>query len=397
MNKVVENIQRVIIFISGFSTVAIVILIILFLFKYGFSFIGSKPVSEPISVITSSDIKLKSLKSEEILKIFDGDITNWNQIGGENKEIQIANLDQIVANVTEEELGANMENLPKYINLYFSTNQYVISYLPQEYIKKDFPGSIIELKNIGVSDIVGKKWLPTASPLPQFGMMPLILGTFLVSILGILIAIPLSLMVAIYLAEIASLRVKNIIKPLIELLAGIPSVVYGFFGLVVIVPLVQKTFGLDVGETAFTGSIILATMALPTIITITEDSLTSIPKELRESSYALGANKWQTIYKVLIPYASSGILSAIVLGIGRAIGETMAILMVTGNAAIIPHSIFDSVRTIPATIAAELGEAPYEKLHFNALFTLGCVLFIITMAFNLLVNYIKDRNNKFLN
>src|SRR5699024_4864944 len=199
------------------------------------------------------------------------------------------------------------------------------------------------------------------------------------SFIAVLIAVPLGVCVAVYMAEIAPKKIRKILKPAIELLAGIPSVVYGFFGLVVLAPLVQNAGGLDLGETAFTGSLILAIMALPTIISIAEDALRNTPQAARDASLALGATKWQTIYRVIIPYASSGIAAAVVLGIGRAIGETMAVLMVTGNAAVIPHSAFESVRTIPATIAAELGEAPAGGTHYQALFLLGCVLFIVTL------------------
>ena len=150
-------------------------------------------------------------------------------------------------------------------------------------------------------------------------------------------------------------KTRNLLKPLIELLAGIPSVVYGFFGLVVIVPLIQKTLDLPVGETAFAGSVVLAIMALPTIITVAEDAMRTTPRAMKEASLALGATQWQTIYKVIIPYSISGITSAVVLGIGRAIGETMAVLMVTGNAAVIPTSFFEPVRTIPATISGGIG------------------------------------------
>lgn len=180
-------------------------------------------------------------------------------------------------------------------------------------------------------------------------------------------------------------------KPLIELLAGIPSVVYGFFGLVIIVPLIQKAFDLPVGETGLAGSIILGIMALPTIITISEDAMRNTPRAMKEASLALGASKWQTIYKVIIPYSISGITAGAILGIGRAIGETMAVLMVTGNAAVIPHSILEPVRTIPATIAAELGEAPAGGLHYKALFALGCILFLITLFINLTVEFITSR------
>jgi phosphate transport system permease protein len=162
-------------------------------------------------------------------------------------------------------------------------------------------------------------------------------------------------------------------------LAGIPSVVYGFFGLAVIVPLIQRLFGIPVGETAFTGSIILAIMALPTIITIAEDAMRNTPVTMREASLGLGATHWQTIYRLVIPYSASGISAAVILGIGRAIGETMAVLMVTGNAAVMPHSLFEPARTIPATIAAELGEAPNGGTHYQSLFMLGCTLFVITM------------------
>jgi phosphate transport system permease protein len=224
-------------------------------------------------------------------------------------------------------------------------------------------------------------------------VLPLVLGTLLVSLVAILIALPLGLGVAIYLSELAGERMRKLLKPAIELLAGIPSVVYGFFGLVVLVPLVQRTFGLDVGETALTGSLILAIMALPTIITVAEDAMRNTPLAMRQASLALGATHWQTIYKVVIPYSLSGISAAVVLGIGRAIGETMAVLMVTGNAAVMPRSLFESVRTIPATIAAELGEAPSGGAHYQALFMLGCILFVITMIISITAEAISKRKH----
>ena len=193
-------------------------------------------------------------------------------------------------------------------------------------------------------------------------------------------------------AEVAPERVRNILKPVIELLNGIPSVVYGFFGLIIIVPLLQQVFGLPVGESGLAGSIVLAIMALPTIVTVAEDAMRNCPRALREASLALGASKWQTVSKVVIPSSMSGIASGVVLGIGRAIGETMAVLMVTGNAAVIPHSILEPLRTIPATIAAELGEAPAGGAHYQSLFLLGVILFFITFFINLCVEYISHRN-----
>lgn len=207
-------------------------------------------------------------------------------------------------------------------------------------------------------------------------------------------ALPFGLSVSIYMSEVANPKVRNWLKPIIELLSGIPSVVYGFFGLIVIVPLIQKFFDLPVGESGLAGSIILAIMALPTIITVTEDAMRNCPRSMREASLALGASQWQTIYKVVIPYSISGITSGVVLGIGRAIGETMAVLMVTGNAAVIPTTILEPLRTIPATIAAELGEAPAGGPHYEVLFLLGVVLFFITLIINFSVEYISSKGIK---
>ena len=217
------------------------------------------------------------------------------------------------------------------------------------------------------------------------------MGTLWVSFFAILFALPCGLSVAVYMSEVASSRTRGFLKPVIELLNGIPSVVYGFFGLIVIVPLIQKVFDLPVGETGLAGSIVLAIMALPTIITVSEDAMRNCPRAMREASLALGATHWQTIYKVVIPFSISGITSGVVLGIGRAIGETMAVLMVTGNAAVIPTTILEPLRTIPATIAAELGEAPAGGAHYEALFLLGVVLFLITMIINFSVEYISSK------
>jgi len=269
----------------------------------------------------------------------------------------------------------------------------VIAFFPEKYIDKNFKGKKLELEKVSFKEFFGgEEWFPTAQPTAQLGVKPLIMGTLWVSFGAILFALPIGLAASVYMSEIAGDRVRRIMKPLIELLAGIPSVVYGFFGLVVIVPLIQKLFDLPVGETGLAGSVILGIMALPTIITISEDAMRNTPRAMKEASLALGASKWQTIYKIVIPYSISGISAAAILGIGRAIGETMAVLMVTGNAAVMPHSILEPMRTIPATIAAELGEAPDGGLHYKALFALGCILFMITLVINLTVEYVSTRN-----
>jgi phosphate transport system permease protein len=236
----------------------------------------------------------------------------------------------------------------------------------------------------------GKFWYPTYEP-PDFGILPLIAGTLVITAGATIFSVLPGIGTAIYIAELSHPKVKEFLKPIIELLAAIPSVIYGFFGMVVLSPFIQRIFNIPIGLNAFTASILLGIMAVPTIITLAEDAITSVPNYLREASYALGATKWDTITKVVIPAGSSGILNAIILGIGRAIGETMTVLMVAGGAAVIPKSIFSPVRTITATIAAEMGEAPMQSDHYHALFGIAIVLFSITTGINLLADYIKNR------
>ncbi len=379
-------------FLSSTITTLAIVLIIIFLFREGTQIFNQSPIEEGFLLVVNKDNPVNKLSSQQIKNIFDQKITNWKTVDGKNDSIILFNIDNISTFYSDSALGANLEFLPKCINDYINKNKGVIAFIQNKYTLKDFNGKILQTPKISVSQFVtGKEWFPTAQPAAQLGVLPLILGTLWVSLGAIIIALPLGLSTSIYMAEIASPKVRNILKPLIELLAGIPSVVYGFFGLVIIVPGIQKIFDLPVGETALAGSIVLGIMALPTIITISEDALRTTPKEMKEASLALGANKWQTISKVIIPYSSSGITAAAILGIGRAIGETMAVLMVTGNAAVIPHSFLEPVRTIPATIAAELGEASQGGLHYKALFALGCILFIITMAINLIVGYISSK------
>lgn len=229
--------------------------------------------------------------------------------------------------------------------------------------------------------LLGKSWYPISEP-PQLGILPLIFGSLLVTLGAAIISIPIGVACAVYIAEIAPLKIKEILKAGIELLAAIPSVVLGFIGMVTLVPWVKSTFNLPTGLTALSGSIILAFMAMPTIVSVAEDALYSVPKSYKEGALALGATHWQTIYRVLLPAASSGIVAAVMLGIGRVIGETMAVMMITGNAAVIPQSILVPVRTLTATIAAEMGEAVVGSEHYFALFAIGIVLFIMSFIIN---------------
>ena len=236
--------------------------------------------------------------------------------------------------------------------------------------------------DIPLRELFGSRWYPIEG---QYGLLPLISGSLVVTLGSVLIAVPLGLLTAIYLGEIAPQWQREILKPLIEILAGIPSIVLGFLGWVALAPLIQQ-LGAPTGLTAFTGSLILAYMALPTVISISEDALYAVPKEFRDSALALGATKWQTTIRVVLPAARSGLVIAVMLGIGRAIGETMAVMMVTGNAANIPQfgpaMFFEPVRTMTATIAAEMGEVAQGTLHYNVLFGIGIVLFIMTFALN---------------
>ncbi|MCA9995555.1 MAG: phosphate ABC transporter permease subunit PstC [Anaerolineales bacterium] len=257
-------------------------------------------------------------------------------------------------------------------------------------LREGFPAFI----EVPLSDLFSSRWYPIED---KFGLLPLLAGSLLVTIGAVVIAVPLGLTTAIYLGEIAPPWQREILKPFIEVLAGIPSIVLGFFGWVALAPLIQS-MGAPSGLTAFTGSLILAYMALPTIISITEDALYAVPKEYRDGALAIGATQWQTIWRVVLPAARSGIVIAVMLGIGRAIGETMAVMLVTGNAANIPDlglgALFQPVRTMTATIAAEMGEVAQGSLHYSVLFGIGIVLFLITFAINSLATYFVGGGGK---
>ena len=391
LRKLIERIVEGLLTLSGGITSFVILLIIIFLFKEGLGLFHSPELENGYAICLNAGNPVEKLSSVQLKDIFNGDITNWNEVGGADEEIMPFRLDDIFSIYSDDEFGEDYALLPQKLGEYIAENPGIIAFLPEKYLPENIHVKTMRSENITLGNFLsGTEWMPTSTPTPQFALVPLILGTLWVSIFAILIALPFGLGVAIYLSELAGERIRRVLKPAIELLAGIPSVVYGFFGLVVIVPLVQKIFHLPVGETAFAGSLILAIMALPTIITIAEDAMRGTPKEMREASLGLGATHWQTIYRVVIPYSSSGISAAVVLGIGRAIGETMAVLMVTGNAAVIPDSLFEPVRTIPATIAAELGEAPTGSSHYQALFMLGCVLFLLTM----LISFAAEMINK---
>ena len=236
---------------------------------------------------------------------------------------------------------------------------------------------------VPLDSFLGTRWYPTFD---LFGTLPVLLGSILITVTAIAIALPLGVATAVYVREVAPDWARDVLKPLIEVLAGIPSVVLGFFGMTLLAPIVRETTGAPTGLTAFTGALLLAYMALPTIISVAEDALDAVPKSYRDAGLAMGATQWQTIWRVVVPAARSGIVTAVMLGMGRAIGETMAVMMVTGNAARMPltfDSLFRPVRTMTATIAAEMGEVAQGSTHYHALFGIGIILFLVTFLINL--------------
>jgi phosphate transport system permease protein len=235
---------------------------------------------------------------------------------------------------------------------------------------------------VSLGNLFGERWYPTEG---LFGTLPLILGSLLVTAGAVIMALPLGLATAIFIRELAPNWLREILKPLIEVLAGIPSVVLGFLGMIAVAPLMRESLDIPTGLTAFTGSLMLAYMALPTMISVAEDAIDAVPKEYRDGALAMGATHWQTIWRVVLPAARSGVIMAVMLGIGRAIGETMAVMMVTGNAARIPrewYALFLPVRTMTATIAAEMGEVAQGSTHYHVLFAVGILLFVVTFIIN---------------
>lgn len=242
--------------------------------------------------------------------------------------------------------------------------------------------------------VTGTQWNPSGN-MASYGIVPLLVSTCLVTLGAMVIAIPLGIGTAAYISEYAGKRFKNILKPAIEMLAAIPSVAIGFLGIVFVGPFIAGATGQPNGLNALNGAILLSVMALPTIITVAEDALNGVPHSYKEASYGVGANKWQTLIKVTIPAAAPGILASIMLGVGRAIGETMTVLMATGNAQAFPHGFFQSVRTITATIAIETGEVPYQTTHYFALFAIASVLFLVTLLVNVVGEHYVNRFRKY--
>jgi phosphate transport system permease protein len=250
------------------------------------------------------------------------------------------------------------------------------------------------LKDVPLATLFSTRWYPIEG---YFGILPLILGTLLVTISATLIALPFGLGTAIYISEIAPRWMKEMLKPIVEILAGIPSVVLGFIGILVIVPFFRKFLNLPTGLTAFTGSVLLGLIAIPTIVSVAEDALNTVPPGYRQAGLALGATRWQTIWGVTLPAAKTGVITAVMLGIGRALGETMAVMMITGNAPVMPtkwNSLFQPVRTMTATIASEMGEVATGSQHYQVLFLIGIFLFLFSLVINIIASAVSTKQRK---
>jgi phosphate transport system permease protein len=240
--------------------------------------------------------------------------------------------------------------------------------------------------------LFGREWFPASFRDPRFGALPLMAGSFLVVSTAVLIAVPVGLACAVYIADIADPRLREVLKPMIEVLAGIPSVVYGFIALVLLSGAIQDAFHTTYRLNALNGALILSLMILPTIISIAEDAIVAVPKDYKEASLALGATRWETIRRVTLPASRSGLTVAVMLGLGRAVGETMAVLMATGNSPVVTLNPLSSVETMTAVIAIEMGEVVYGSLHYHALFAVGLLLFVVTFGINLVVDRVVQRS-----
>ena len=247
------------------------------------------------------------------------------------------------------------------------------------------------LSEVTIGDLLmGKYWYPAEEP-PTLGMLSLIAGSISVTLASSVLALPVSLLVAIFIAEVAPDWMHEIMKPVLEILGFLPSIILGFIGMILIAPWLQEKFVLISGLNLFNAALLLGIMVLPIVSSLAEESLSSVPRELRDAAYALGSTRWETIWKVVVPYALPGIMSGALLGIMRGLGETMVVLMAAGGAAIIPVSIFDPVRPLTATIAAEMGETPVGSIHYHSLFFAGLILLVMTLVINLVAIWVEKK------
>ncbi len=352
----------------AFLSITIIVLIFVFVFRESFPIFNIGVKEKPKTEQTSEKQEQYGVETSEP--------EQQEQYGVETTEP-----------VKQEQYGVETADEPEQQEQYgVQTDQDTMmgeSFTPHEATES---GSSSHSNNQAVRTLPTKVWQPVSDH-PRYGLLPLLIGTIKITIISLLFAGPLAILAALYTAVFASKRMKELIKPTIEMLAGFPSVVIGFFALMVMATFMQDLFGYDIRLNSFVGGIAMGLAAIPIIFTITEDALTAVPKTYYEASLALGASKWQTAFFVILPAATPGIFAAILLGIGRVFGETMIALMATGNAAMMGLNPFESVRTLAATIGAEMAEVVFGDTHYNVLFLIGSMLFIFTFAINAIAEF----------
>ncbi len=351
--------------------------ITLFLFREGIPALTREPF-EGLTFAVHPKNPVQKLSAEDCRALFQKNL-EWPAVGGPSVPvlpIHLYNLERYVGNqATPEKIKIFLDSVAQVPG--------IIVALPRAWLPESLRPITVEWS--AWEALLGRmRWSPTYEPLPEVGIWPLLLGSLWVTFLGLLITIPLGVVMAIYTAEFLPRSLYYPMKVLWEVVAGLPSVVVGFWGLVVLVPWLQKAFHLTTGETALAAAILLGWMTIPLMASLTEESLSNVPRLLVEASYGLGATTWQTILRVKLPAIRASLLTASLLSAGRILGETMIVLIVSGNAPVIPTSPLSPVRTLPATLAAELGEAPVGSYHYHTLFFLGLILFLLTLILNIL-------------
>lgn len=401
-----ENLIKIIFLISSVTAIATLAGIAFFLFKEAFlTFLTphSTSIRALVPVVhRENQIWKKSINREKLKGVYTGKLTDWKELGGEEGKILVISYSEtttegkkwldgllgveeiLVSDAIKVESAREMTRA-------IARNKNAIGYLDREDIARTTKEFKL-VKHVGALEFLfGKEWYPPPNDPPSFQIFPILFASIIVTFFAAVIAVPLGVGSAIYMSEIAHTKTNEILKPVIELFAALPSVIIGFFGMVIVAPFLQKQFDIPNGLNLTNASILLAFMAVPTIASVSEDALRAVPQSLKEASYALGATKWETTWRVTVPAALSGISSAVILGLARSMGETMVVLMVAGGAAMIPEGLFDPVRPMTAAIAAEMGEAPRGGMHYHALFAVGVTLFILTFCFNLLADFISKR------
>lgn len=367
------------------TTFLVLIGLTVFLFREGLPALWRSPYADLRFAVHPTN-PIQSLDTQAARALLQGK-SSWAELGGPNAPVvavHLANMERYIApTATEVQIRAAIDSLAQFPGVFLALPP---TLLPAHVRLVEIPWR--PWRELFLS----LRWSPTYEPIPSVSIWPLVVGSLWVSLIGLALVIPLGIAMAIYAAEILPRRLYYPLKILWELLAGLPSVVVGFWGLVVLVPAIQELFQLNAGETAFTAGLLLGWMTLPLMASLIEEALQAIPRLLPESSYGLGATQWQTILRLKLPYIRTSLLTAGLLSAGRILGETMVVLMVSGNSPLLSWSPLQPARTLPATLAAELGEAPVGSYHYQVLFLLGAILLLLTLSLNLTAYFIRPRH-----